>query len=493
MAKETITNLIAKLSPDLEITSISEELSRFGGHPLRVILDGKETDFWSEFVRVKKGQGQTLVFRVTSRIANTPLQGDLVLRGVRSLLNKASTHPRIIVLDDRSNLEREIEPGTPFFKPTQTNGLRETYQKLLAGDIDVLLTPIREGALGPAEVIGNVGPFSEESALNDPQVWDISEEIRVAKLMNLAFSESNSANILDVLRSQISEQYQVFALSLTILLQGELQRMEFDELFGPMSKMNADLSFYSDQVQTKEIDLGFGNKKVEQVVAYPYPTEHGVLYLRLFRVWNVQGSQFEVVRVLQTTSSLDQVDGLRIDSSCIDGVHSLDCHCDCKAQLEEALYDRGLKIGENVVVIQMADHEGKGWGGVLKGSGTHRPVREYNQLYPGDPIDHVDVAAQFYNSLGVPQDNRNYGAAQAVVQFLGLKHVKNLYMDNKDKIMALVAAGVTYERKKPLYLNEAKLTGEANRVKSAKKSGRVLGIDGRPVLYTGQDEENNVI
>lgn len=489
MGPEIFSDMIAKINPDLERTPLTEEITKFGGHPLRVILDGKEVDFWSEFVRVNKGKSRTLVFRVITRITDSSQQGDLVLRGVRSLLNDVSTNPRIITLDSRSNLEREIEPGTRSSSSTQTRDLQLTYQKLLGGEIDVLLTPIREGALGPAEVIGNVGPFSEESAINDPRVWDISEEIQVARLMQLAFSEASPTRILDFLRSQIINQYHEFALPLANLLNGELQVMDLDELPESISDMNADVSFFSDREQTKEIDLGFGNKKVEQVIAYPYPTEHGVLYSRLFRVWNVQGTQFEVVRVLQTKPSLDQVDGLRIDSSCVDGVHSLDCHCDCKAQLEQALYEQGLDLDKNVVVIQMADHEGKGWGSVLKGAGTHRPVREYNQMNPDNPTDHVDVAAQFYNSLGVPQDNRNYGAAQAVVQFLGLTHVESLFMDNNDKIMALVAAGVTYDRKKPLYPDKSQLTQEANRVNVAKKEGKVLGTDGHPVLYPGQNEE----
>jgi len=486
---ETISNMLTKIKPDLEKTLLAEGITRFGGHPLRVILEGKETDFWSEFVRVNKGKNRTLVFRVITRISDSSEQGDLVLRGVRSLLNEVSTNSRIITIDNRSNLEREIEPGTNPSSSTQTDDLRQTYQKLLSGEIDILLTPIREGALGPTEVIGNVGPFSEESAKNDPRVWDISEEIQVARLMKLAFSETDSTRILDFLRSQISNQYREFALPLSKILNGQLRLMDLNELPDSISDMDADLGFFNDQEQTQDIDLGFGSKKVEQVIAYPYPTEHGVLYSRLFRVWNVQGTQFEVVRVLQTKSTLDQVDGLRIDSSCIDGVHSLDCHCDCKAQLEQAVYEQGLKIGKNVVVIQMADHEGKAWGSVLKGAGTHRPVREFNQLNSENPIDHVDVAAQFYNALGVPPDNRTYGAAQAVVQFLDIKYVENLFMDNNEKIKALEAAGLTFKRKKPLYPNESQLTEEANRVNVAKKAGKVRGMDGNPVLYPGKDEE----
>jgi len=484
--KEAIIDKLVEITPDLEITSLDKGITRFGGHPLVVIIDGQELSFWSEFVRVEKGNRRSLAFRVITRMDETDQQEKTTQQGIRSLLQEKPSTTRVVTLDHRSNLEREIEPGTRASGPTQSRDLLSTYKQLLSGEIDVLLTPIREGALGPDQEIGNVGPFTESDAKNDPDVWDIAEEIQVARLLHLAFSGTDTSAALNFLRNEITRKYNAFALPLARLLQAELKNMRLEELPNDLSKLGVDLSFFSEEEITREIDLGFGERRVDRVIAYPYPTEHGVIYASLFRVWNVQNDEFEVVRVLQTSAEIQDIDGLRIDSSCVDGVHSLDCHCDCKAQLEQALYEEGLDKGRKVVIIQMADHEGKGWGSVLKGTGTHRPVREINARSPESPVNHVDVAAQFYHALGVPPDNRNYAAAQAVTVFMGITHVKRLLMDNHDKVESLRAVGLTYDQKQPLYADPKRLTGEANRVNVAKKEGKVTGANGEPVLYEGE-------
>lgn len=163
----------------------------------------------------------------------------------------------------------------------------------------------------------------------------------------------------------------------------------------------------------------------------------------------------------------------------------MDCHCDCCLQLELALYEEGLKKDKNVVIIQMADHEGKGWGGVLK-AGTHRLVREFNDLPIPLSTNHVEAAGLFYNALGVPPDNRTYGAAHAVFKFLNIDHVKTLFMDNDDKVKAIQAAGVTYDEKIPLDTKLSDLSPEALRGLKAKHNGEVMGPDGKPVRYTGK-------
>lgn len=498
--EDEIVDIIARNFYDLEVSQLQEGITRFGGHPLVVCFGAEEVTFWSEFVRVnrskprsrlksKSGNNESMAFRVITRMKEYEAYEQNVVRGIRAFEEERIQGSRIAVLDHRTNIERELEPGTKQQRPAgsmQSEELLEEYHKLRNGEIDVLLTPIREGALGPTEQIGNVGPYTEREFKNDPRVWDIEEELHVARTLQNVFSGERGIQSLEAFRSQVIGQYKEFALPLAQMLNADLRLLHLEELPESSFSDEVDLSFFDDTEEVRSIDLGFGPKRVERVVAYPYPTEHGIVYASLFRVWNVQDDEFEVVRVLQTKSKLDHIDGLRIDSSCVDGVHSLDCHCDCKAQLEEALYEEGLDKGKNVVIIQMTDHEGKAWGSVLKGTGTHRPVREHNALYPQDPIHHVDVAAVFYHALGVPPDNRRYGAAQAVTEFLGIEYVEALFMDNRDKVAALEGIGLRFGEIRPLYPDESALTGEANRVNGAKKEGKVYGPDGKPVVYNGK-------
>lgn len=479
---QIISEIYTKVRQDLIKKEIKKGVVVFGGHPLRVIIDGIEQDFWSEFVRVNKDSFRTLVFRSITR--KKPRHEAYIGHGIRSLIKLDPLIKKTIVIDQRSNMERELDPGAGISGSQKSDSLLQAYRDLLFHSIDMILTPVREGSLGPIEAINDLGPFSESRNKNNPHAWDIKEEIEQARFTQLALSLDNNV-IFSFARLQIMNEYKQFALPLAQLITADLRFLDLNEIPENVDLSSMNLDFFNDVEEEKTINLGLGERKVEQVIAYPYLTKLGIIYVRLFRVWNMNKDEFEVVRVLQTKPSLTNIDGLRIDSSCIDGVHSLDCHCDCKAQLEDVLFKFGFNEDKNVVVIQMADHEGKGWGTVLKGSGQHRAVREFNDQYPLNSIDHVDAESHFYNALGVPPDNRSYGAAQAVIQFLDIRHVTRLLMDNQEKISALDAVALNYDEVLPVYPEELTLSREAKRSKKAKQNGKVEGANG-PVMYPGK-------
>lgn len=478
---EIMYGIFRETQKDLVFQALTPYIERFGGHPLRVPIGDCEEDFWSEFIRVKKDDFRTLVFRAVTLVNNANL--DTSVSGIRNLIDHNIDAPRIIILDQRSNMERELDPGAGVKGHQHSDTLLDAYQKLLSQEADIILTPVREGSLGPTREVGSIGPFTENHRKNNPHVWDIVEEISQARSIHLALTSGNEA-VLNIARVHLGHNYREYALPIAKLLSGELEFLDLVEMPENLEDSSIEVAFFNDVEEEFVIDLGFGKRTVEQVIAYPYPTRKGVIYARLFRVWDVNKKEFEVVRVLQTQPSLANIDGLRIDSSCVDGVHSLDCHCDCKEQLELALYTYGIEQGKNVVVFQMADQEGKGWGTVLKGAAQHRPVREYNALYPTAPISHVDSESHFYNALGVPPDNRNFGAAQAVAIFLGIDRVQRMLMDNEEKIRAMDAIGVMYDSVEPLYPDEDTLSGEAKRAKASKKEGSVKGTSGI-VAYLG--------
>lgn len=481
--KELISQLLPDIKKDLSLQTLSDEIVRFGGHPLKVLVDGKYENFWTEFIRITENNG-TLVFRAITQNRKKEIDSQDTTNatvGIRSLILPFESESKAkakLLIDARSNIERELEPGLETLPYNQTDDLLVSYKRLLSSEISCILMPTREGSLGVTKAVKDLPAFTEQSIKANPHIWDIDEEVRIARLYNLAFhSESEFVpEILTFLRSSVLKEYTVFAQPLAKLLQLDIELTQMPEL--PASSFNRAVAceFFNDDEKSTMIQLGNESRKVDQVIAYPYPTKHGIVYVTLFRVWNAEKSDFEVIRVLQTKPTSDRIDGLRIDSSCIDGVHSMDCHCDCKVQLEDALYGFGLDIDKNVMVVQMADHEGKAWGTVLKGAGQHRLVRTINDTNPIQPISHVEAAGIFCDLLEIPHDNRTYDAAQAVLKFLNITAVDRLLMDNSKKIEAMSQVGITFNEKIPLYIHTGSLSPEAKNGITAKINGLVHGV-----------------
>lgn len=452
-----LNELLSRSLKSLDIRQLSEGITCFGGSPLRVQINGREIDYWSQFIRVRVGEN-SMVFRAISRLDE---------KEIRSL-------GRRIVIDSRSNLEREIEPHTKESELSQSQNLLLAYLKLFKGEIDLILMPTREGSLGPTKEFADFSPFADSGEKYKTNPWDITEEILLARV--ICGKDIDKYRTLLQLRNEIMENYQQFALPLIKFLAGELLTFNFGDI--PEIDLKEHLSFFNDTIHVWEVDVGGSIKTVEQLIAYPYPTEKGVIFVRLIRVWNAAKTKYEVVRVLQTKPTLESIAGLRIDSNCVDGVHALDAHCDCRLQLEAALYECGLEKEENIIVLQMQDHEGKSWGAVLKGA-IHRLVRFFNtDLSEDEWMAHLEADNHFYQSLGLTPDNRSYGSAQLVLTVLGIKHVDNLMMGNQEKISSVVTAGISYNSTNPVMVDPTRISKEARAVLKRKKKGEAKGRNG---------------
>lgn len=95
--------------------------------------------------------------------------------------------------------------------------------------------------------------------------------------------------------------------------------------------------------------------------------------------------------------------------------------------------------------------------------------------------------------MGVPPDNRNYGSAQLVLEFLRQENlekgnqgdklkVDKLFMQNRDKIIA-VGQVVEFASLAKLPLNTSRLSREAKRTYDEKKAGKVKNGNGDSVKY----------
>ena len=407
-------------------------------------------------------------------------------------VDRGNWERKIMLLDSRTNLERELEPGNRRLRHQQTTALLDAYQQLFASEIDFILTPVREGSLGGPGPDFTGRQFTRRQDRFDPHAWDIEQEVAIARMINTLITDANPRKYrktIQEFREAVVEHYQVFAQPFVDLLNAQLRRLEFSEVVTNNSPVDA--SFFDDRRREQVIELDLMSRKVEQVVKYPYPTFSGFVYITLFNVWGSKGidQEFEVVRVIQTKPLLDQIDGLRVDSNCTDGVHNLDSHCDCRQQLEMALYDYGLKNDRNVVIVQMADHEGRGHGTVLKGALQHAPVRRLQLQQPDMAVSHAQVAELVFAQADLPSDMRSYGAAQAVIRFLNIEHVTAVLTSNGDKVKALEAIGVGYRQVIQLETPNAQLTQEARNTLNYKQNGgRVTNADRKPINYSGPDQ-----
>jgi GTP cyclohydrolase II len=454
--------LVAASLESLNPRQVTDYITVYGGHHFRTVSRGVSLSLWAEEVRVRdERSGRSMMYRLITR------------DGIQNLQSRHLSPA--VVIDNVPNAEAELRGGL-----YDTTKLSEAYERLISGEVDCILKPVREGSLGPTEEVGGYGPFREERSLMS---WDTQEEVIFAHAIVSALQNPGAMTELKKCKEEIDQDYLLFALPLITHLNASYAQLHQTINDQWLTSVDIDSQFSELQPKQIQVDLGAGEVTVEQLVAYPYVTAQGALYIRLFRVWDEVHKTYESVRVIQTQpkgwADQNHYDGMRIDSGCHDGMHSRDCHCDCHQQLLEVI-EEGQRKQEDRVVVQLMDHEGKGWGTVWKGA-TLRIMRNYNDQagLTGDKyIGNPQAAAALYNALGEPHDRRDYRAAQAVIRALAISHVDTLLMGNDEKVLAVSAAGVQFNNRLAVEVEE--VSQEAVVGLTEKKSGQiVIGQNGK--------------
>lgn len=177
------------------------------------------------------------------------------------------------------------------------------------------------------------------------------------------------------------------------------------------------------------------------------PTEHGPFRFRAYRDRMTGADHLAII-------SGQPVDGtlLRVHSECLTGEVFDSEKCECGPQLDAAL-DAIQKEGG--VIIYMRGHEGRGIGLINK-------LRAYRLQEDG--LDTLDANI----ALGLPADGRDYGAAVAILEDLGLSRVR-VITNNPDKLRQLQDRGITIIERVPLVVgvgeyNEAYLEAKRDRM-----------------------------
>ncbi|TQM32591.1 bifunctional 3,4-dihydroxy-2-butanone-4-phosphate synthase/GTP cyclohydrolase II [Nocardia bhagyanarayanae] len=162
---------------------------------------------------------------------------------------------------------------------------------------------------------------------------------------------------------------------------------------------------------------------VERVAETRLPTRSGDFTAVGYR--SAEDGVEHIALVLGDVSGPDPV-LTRVHSECLTGDVFGSRRCDCGAQLSEAM-DRIAAHGRGVV-IYLRGHEGRGIGLVDK-------LRAYR--LQDDGADTVDANI----ALGLPVDDRDYGAAAQILGELNIASVR-LLTNNHDKAIALADNGI---------------------------------------------------
>jgi 3,4-dihydroxy 2-butanone 4-phosphate synthase/GTP cyclohydrolase II len=158
------------------------------------------------------------------------------------------------------------------------------------------------------------------------------------------------------------------------------------------------------------------------------PTEHGEFRFRAYRDRQTGADHLAIIKGNPTNGTL-----IRVHSECLTGEVFASEKCECGPQLDAAL---DAIQAEGGVVIYMRGHEGRGIGLINK-------LKAYRLQEDG--MDTLDANL----ALGFPADGRDYGAAVAILEDLGISEVRAI-TNNPEKLRQLKERGIKVIDRVPL-------------------------------------------
>ncbi|MCL1898388.1 MAG: GTP cyclohydrolase II [Micrococcales bacterium] len=183
------------------------------------------------------------------------------------------------------------------------------------------------------------------------------------------------------------------------------------------------------------------------------PTEHGSFQIMGYR--DLVTGAAHVALVPQDRSG----NLVRVHSECLTGDAFGSQRCDCGAQLATAMR---LVAEQGGAVVYLRGHEGRGIGLAAK-------IAAYELQDRGRDTVQANL------ELGWPADRREYGAAAAILDDLGLQSIR-LLTNNPAKIEGLRAHGTTVELVQPIEVGHNRHNIDYLRTK-AETMGHHLSID----------------
>jgi GTP cyclohydrolase II len=175
--------------------------------------------------------------------------------------------------------------------------------------------------------------------------------------------------------------------------------------------------------------------RLEVLAQAPVPTKYGVFEMSVFH-WGGPDTEHGLSsdHVAMVLGDVHKKSGVlaRVHSECLTSEVFGSLKCDCRDQLEAAQAEIGRR-GQGVLLYLR--QEGRGIGLTNK-------IKAYKLQSTGH--DTVDANRM----LGLPDDARDYGAAAAMFEHLGVGSIR-LLTNNPEKVRALRALGVSIDRSAP--------------------------------------------
>ena len=168
--------------------------------------------------------------------------------------------------------------------------------------------------------------------------------------------------------------------------------------------------------------------RVDFEVETTVPTRHGDFQIRAYRDRMTGADHVALVSGTPKDGAL-----VRVHSECLTGEAFGSLKCECGPQLDAALETIQAEGG---IVIYLRGQEGRGIGLINK-------LRAYKLQEQG--LDTIDANL----ALGLPADARDYGAASAILDQMGISSVR-LLTNNPEKLRQLEEHGVTVVERVPL-------------------------------------------
>jgi len=224
--------------------------------------------------------------------------------------------------------------------------------------------------------------------------------------------------------------------------------------------------------------------RLEVMAQAPVPTKHGVFEMSVFH-WDGSdqttpgegppANGLSPDHVALVFGDVHRKSGVlaRVHSECLTSEVFGSLKCDCRDQLEAAQAEIARR-GQGVVLYLR--QEGRGIGLTNK-------IRAYKLQSSGH--DTVDANRM----LGLPDDARDYGAAAAMLEHLGVASIR-LMTNNPEKVRALRALGVVIDRRMPSLVGHNPFSAgylEAKRLRMGHTLPTILG-DARERLPTLQGD-----
>lgn len=198
------------------------------------------------------------------------------------------------------------------------------------------------------------------------------------------------------------------------------------------------------------------------------PTVHGDFRVRAYRDRSTGADHVAIIAGDPADDPAGAI--VRVHSECLTGEAFGSLKCECGPQLDAALETIRRDGG---VVVYLRGHEGRGIGLINK-------LRAYRLQEDG--LDTLDANL----ALGLPIDARDYTAASAILDDLGVERVR-LLTNNPEKVRQLEAHGIRVTERLPLVVgvgavNQGYLDTKRRRMGHAIEDGQLADATAEALL-----------